>query len=196
MADLYKLKENLEKVGFAASVFETAAEAADYLDRKLDGTTIGIGGSLTVRQMGLYEKLNRHNKVIWHHEGGNRLDASRAEVYLSSVNAAAETGELINIDGTGNRVAATIYGPKRVYFLVGVNKVEPDYDRALWRAKNIAAPKNAQRLGVKTPCAEKGDKCYDCKSPQRICRVLTVFWAKPTYSDETEVLLINEELGL
>ena len=108
----------------------------------------------------------------------------------------AETGELVNIDGVGNRVASTLYGHRRVYFVVGRNKVAPDYDAALWRARNIASPKNAQRIGVQTPCAAKGDKCYDCKSPQRICRGLVVLWEPMMGMEQsTEVLLVDEELG-
>ena len=109
--------------------------------------------------------------------------------------ALAETGELINIDGTGNRVASTLFGHRRVYFVVGVNKIAPDYDAALWRARNIASPKNAQRLGRKTPCAVKGDRCYNCSSPERICRGLTVLWEPMGGAEVTEVLLINQELG-
>ena len=108
--------------------------------------------------------------------------------------ALAETGELINIDGTGNRVSSSLYGHKRVWFVVGSNKIAPTYDEALWRARNIAAPKNAQRLGVKTPCAVNGDRCYDCKSPQRICRGLVVLW-EAIRSCETEVVLVDEPLG-
>ena len=122
-------------------------------------------------------------------------DAAASSVYLTSVNGLAETGELINIDGTGNRVASTIFGHEEVYFLVGSNKIAPDYDAALWRARNVASPKNAQRLGKKTPCAVRGDKCYDCKSPERICRALAVLWEKPTGIGRAEVVLIDEPLG-
>ncbi len=85
-------------------------------------------------------------------------------MYITSVNGMAETGELINIDGNGNRVASSLYGHKKVWFIVGRNKLAPTYEEALWRTRNIAAPKNAQRLGRKTPCAVHGDRCYDCKS--------------------------------
>ena len=126
--------------------------------------------------------------------GEHRQEAAGAQIYLTSVNGAAETGELINIDGTGNRVASGLFGHEKVYFIVGRNKVAPDYDAALWRARNIAAPKNAQRLGRKTPCAAKGDRCYDCKSPERICRALVVYWEKPNSMD-MEVVLVDEDLG-
>lgn len=196
MYDFSTVKANLEQRGFAVSCFATAEEATAYLDGKLDGKTIGIGGSVTIREMGLDQRLEKHNQVLWHWKHGTLQDAASTQVYLTSVNGLAETGELINIDGTGNRVAATIYGHKEVYFVVGVNKVEPDYERALWRARNIASPKNAQRLGVQTPCAARGDKCYDCDSPQRICRALTVLWRKPNAIPYAEVVLVGESLGL
>lgn len=194
MADLEKLKHSLEERGFAVSCFDTAEEAADYLDAALDGKTIGIGGSVTIQEMGLAERLGRHNRILWHWAGGSTQEAARAQVYVSSVNGAAETGELVNIDGSGNRVASCLFGHEKVYFIVGQNKIAPDYEAALWRARNIAAPRNAQRLGLQTPCAAKGDRCYDCKSPQRICRALVVYWEKPMSMD-MEVVLVRQDLG-
>ena len=196
MANLERLQANLERHGFHVVCFPTAGEAADYLDRKLDGRTIGMGASMTIQELGLMERLAAHNTFYSPWSGATHEQAAGAEVYLTSVNGLAESGEIINIDGTGNRVAATIYGHKEVYFVVGVNKVEPDYERALWRARNIASPKNAQRLGVQTPCAARGDKCYDCDSPQRICRALTVLWRKPNAIPYAEVVLVGESLGL
>ena len=195
MYDFSKVKVNLERRGFAVSCFATAEEAMDYLDRKLDGKTIGIGGSMTIRDMGLDQRLGTHNQIIWHWKDGSLQDAAAAQVYLTSVNGLAETGELINIDGTGNRVASAIFGHEEVYYIVGVNKLAPNYDKALWRARNIASPKNAQRLGKATPCAAKGDRCYDCSSPQRICRALTVLWEAPGGIGKSEVVLIDQELG-
>lgn len=190
------VKKNLEARGFSVSTFSTAAEAAAYLDSAIDGTTVGIGGSMTVQQMGLHEKLAAHNEVHWHWTDGPeaRAKAAHADVYITSANGLTENGEVINIDGAGNRVASTLYGHKRVYFIIGRNKLAPTYDEALWRARNIAAPKNAQRLGKKTPCAVKGDRCYDCKSPDRICRSLVVLWGPPI-GMETEVVLVDEDLG-
>ena len=143
-----------------------------------------------------------------------RAAAANTEHYITSVNGLAETGELINIDGTGNRVSSTLYGHKKVYFVVGRNKLAPTYDEALWRARNIAGPKNAQRLNRKTPCAVSGDRCYDCKSPERICRALVVRWEKcfdckspericnalvvlwrKVTSCDMEVVLVDEDLG-
>lgn len=115
-------------------------------------------------------------------------------MYLSSVNALAETGEIVNIDGAGNRVASTLYGHKKVYLIISRNKLAADYDGALWRARNVAAPKNAQRLNRKTPCAIKGDRCYDCKSPDRICCGLVVLW-RPMMGQDIEIILVDEDLG-
>lgn len=189
------LMKNLEQRGFHAVRFATAQEAADYLDRQIDGTTVAFGGSVTLRDMELYPRLSAHNQTFWHWEGATLEQSEQAEVYLTSVNGLAETGEIINIDGTGNRVVSTIYGRKTVYLVVGINKIAPDFHQALWRARNIAAPKNAQRLGKKTPCAVKGDRCYDCQSPERICRALTVLWEKPGGVEHMEVVLVEQELG-
>ena len=195
MTDWTKLTKNLEERGFTPKVFATKEEAADYLDSQIDGVSVAFGGSMTVQEMGLYPRLAAHNNALWHWDKAGLEQAVSTDVYISSVNGLAETGELINIDGTGNRVASTLFGHKKVYFVVGKNKIAPDYDKALWRARNIASPKNAQRIGVQTPCAVKGDRCYDCKSPQRICNGLVVLWGRPKGIETMEVILIDEELG-
>ena len=191
------VKKNLEARGFSVRTFATAAEAAAYLNEAIDGKTVGFGGSVTLQDMGLYELLGSHNEVHWHWVNGQeeRKTAMGTQVYLSSANGLAETGEIINIDGGGNRVASTLYGHEKVYLVIGRNKLAPTYDEALWRARNIASPKNAQRLGRKTPCAVKGDRCYDCKSPDRICRGLVVLWGA-MMGMETEVILVDEDLGM
>lgn len=191
------VKNELEGRGFSVKTFATGGEAAAYLDGVIDGRTVGIGGSVTVQELGLYDKLASHNEVHWHWAGGpaERDAAMQTQVYITSANGLAETGEIINIDGTGNQVAATLYGHEKVYFVIGRNKLAPTYDTALWRARNIAGPKNAQRLNRKTPCAVKGDKCYDCKSPDRICRGLVVLW-RPMMGAETEIILVDEDLGM
>ena len=193
---LEQVKMALEKNGFAVSVFETAEEAAAYLNREIDGVSVGFGGSVTMEAMGLYESLGSHNSVYWHwREKDIFAAAASANVYLLSPNAIAEnTGEIINIDGTGNRVSSALFGHKKVYFIAGKNKVSPDFDSALHRARNVVAPKNAQRLKLKTPCAVKGDRCYNCNSPDRICCGLVVHYKKMKSMD-MEVVLINEELG-
>ena len=196
-----KVAENLKKLGYQVTVFDTAAQAADYLCGEIKDTTVGFGGSITLRDMGLYDRLQETNKVAWHMypaEGQNkdelRMLARNTDVYLTSANGLAETGEIINIDGAGNRVSESIFGHKKVYFVIGKNKLAEDYDKALWRARNIAGPRNAQRLGMKTPCAAKADRCYNCSSPDRICKVLSVFWGAPMGAD-CEVVLIKEDLG-
>jgi len=195
------VKDNLEARGYLVSCFETAKEAAAYLNEVIDGKSVGFGGSVTLQQMELYEKLASHNLTYAHwrmEEGESAADmykkAQDAQIYLSSVNGLAETGEIINIDGRGNRISAIMFGHEKVYLVAGVNKLAPDYESALYRARNIAAPKNAQRLNRKTPCAVNADRCYECKSPERICRGLFVLWEKPL-GMEMEVVLINEELG-
>lgn len=195
------IRKNLEDRGYKVSCFETAKEAADYMNIQINGKTVGFGGSMTLEEIGLYERLSIHNDVRWHQripEGKTskevRLAANAAEIYVSSVNGLAETGEIINIDGNCNRVAAIFYGHEKVYLVVGANKIAKDYDSALWRARNIASPLNAKRLGMKTPCAVKADRCYDCKSSDRICRGLSVLWSKPM-TGEFELVLINEKLG-
>ena len=194
--DYTVLKKNFENHRFHTSYFETKEEAAAYLSNQIKGEKVGFGGSITAKEMNLFEILKKNNEVIWHWEQGPdaRIKAKDSTVYILSANAAAATGQIINIDGTGNRVSSSLYGHKRVWFVVGSNKIAPTYDEALWRARNIAAPKNAQRLGVKTPCAVNGDRCYDCKSPQRICRGLVVLW-EAIRSCETEVVLVDEPLG-
>lgn len=192
---------NLEKNKFQVVCCATAQEAVTYMTGALSGKTIGVGGSETIRQMGLCEALSARNRVYASWLASEvtpqmmRSHASAAEVYLSSANAMAETGELVNIDGTGNRIAATAYGHEEVYFIVGANKVTADLESALWRARNIAAPKNAKRLGRKTPCAEKGDRCYDCSSPERICNGFLIL-ARPMNGTKVTVVLVDEELGL
>ena len=195
MTDWTKLTKNLEERGFTPKVFATREEAADYLNKEIDGVSVAFGGSMTVQEMGLYPRLASHSDAVWHWNKDGLDRAAVTDVYICSVNGLAETGEIINIDGVGNRVASTIFGHKRVYLVVGRNKIAPDYDKALWRARNIAAPKNCQRLNLKTPCAANADRCYDCKSPERSCRALVVLWEKPRSVETMEVILIDEGLG-
>lgn len=119
----------------------------------------------------------------------------KTEIYLTSANALAVTGEIVNIDGTGNRVAGTLFGHRKVFFVIGRNKIAPSYEEAVWRARNVAAPKRAQQMNRKTPCALKAERCFDCKSPERICRGLVTLWG-PMLGMQAEVLLIDQDLGL
>lgn len=198
--DFTRVREALTARGFQVSCFKTAEEAAAYLDAQIDGKTVGLGGSMTLQGMKLYERLGTHNTVASHlnvpmaERDAERACAAVSEEYLLSANGIAETGEIINIDGAGNRVASMLYGHKKVWIVAGANKLAPTYEEALWRARNIAAPKNAQRLNRKTPCAVKADRCYDCKSPDRICCGLSVLW-RPMMGMACEVVLIDEPLG-
>ena len=194
---LTQIAETLRGNGFAVSLFETGAEAAAYLDGTIDGKTVGFGGSVTLHDMGLYRMLGAHNRVFSHMETGDMSQlggAATAEIYLTSVNALAETGELINIDGYGNRIAASVYGHEKVYFVIGRNKLAGALDEAIRRARNVAAPQNAKRKQLQTPCAANADHCYDCRSPARICRAMTIIW-QPMLSMETEIILIDQDLG-
>ena len=193
------VKKNLEANGFTVSVFASGEEAAAYLNREIDGATVGMGGSVTMTQLGLKESLSAHNTLYCHgFTLGDPAEvqrlASPADIYRRSANGLAATGEPINIDGMGNRAAATLFGHEKVYFVIGQNKLAPAYDGAVWRARNVAAPQRARQLGKKTPCAVKGDRCYDCDSPERICRGLVVHYKKMTSMD-MEVVLVGQELG-
>ena len=192
------LKNNFERHGFKTSFFDTKEAASDYLKDQISGKKVAIGGSVTAQEMGLYEALSEKNEVIWHWKKAGRetlVEARSAEVYITSANGVSKTGELVNIDGTGNRVAASLFGPKRVFYIVGKNKIAPDLSGALKRAKNIACTRNAVRLGVATPCAASADDhCYNCSSPARICNA-TVILERPMNGMEAEIVFINEELG-
>ncbi|MEA4894203.1 MAG: lactate utilization protein [Oscillospiraceae bacterium] len=198
MVNVEKTIENLKSRGFDAKSFASGSEAVDYLASQLKSETVGFGGSMTLEALGLYDRLVANNRVFWHWRDKNAetyKEAMSAKVYITSANAVAQTGEIINIDGTGNRVVNTLYGKKKVYIIVGTNKLAEDYDKALWRARNIASPLNARRLGKNTPCAKGELKCYDCKSPDRICKGLVVLWNKMNGTEKVEVIIINEELG-
>ena len=198
-----KTVENLKKHGFDAHFVQSSQEAKDLilgLVEKFD--SFGFGGSDTTRSLGLVEALREKNKTIYDHwqQGLSRerdlelrLQQGRADCFLCSANAIAATGEVVNVDGFGNRTNAMTFGPKKVVVVAGMNKVRPDLHSALARVKEIAAPMRAKSLGMKTPCAETGF-CQDCNSPQRICRVTTILHRKPVMTDIT-VVLVNEELG-
>lgn len=197
--DVQRAMEALRRNGFAVRYFETGAEAADYLAGSLSGKTVGIGGSVTIQQLGIYERLVGNNTVYWHwitDDKETRLLAARADVYLTSANAIAETGEIVNIDGSGNRVAASLYNHERVVFVAGVNKLAPDLESAMFRARNVAAPLNARRLKRNTPCAAaKEIRCYDCSSKERICCGVVTLLRPMGGVGEMEVVLVGEELG-
>ena len=196
MANIETLRKNLEANGFKTSCFDNGEEVCAYLNSQLHGVTIGFGGSETSWRLGLYQSLSEHNTCLWVRMGDDTREAINAPYYICSLNGVAETGELVNIDGHGNRVAATLYGKKKLFFIIGQNKITPDLNSAIDRARNIAGPLNARRLNKKTPCA-LGDavKCYNCKSPDRICSALVIHWQKPSSIDEAEVIIVREDLG-
>ena len=193
--------ESLLKNNITASYFEDSNEAINYfLNQIKNNSTVGIGGSMTVMSLEIPQKLiARGNKVAFHwlENSAEKMDeartlASKSDVYLTSTNALTEKGQLVNIDGVGNRVAAMIYGPKKVYIICGVNKITSDFDSAVERIKSNAY-KNARRLKLNTPCA-MNEKCVDCCSPERMCNVMAVIDKKPSKT-QMEVIIINDELG-
>ncbi len=193
--------ESLKKNNFDARYFETAKEAVEALLQEIGkDETVGIGGSMTVKELGLDTLLKeRGNTVFWHWlegtpEGMNqaRASAATADVYLSSTNALTQDGKLVNTDGMGNRVTSMVYGPKRTIVICGKNKIAENLDAALERIENNAY-KNARRLKLNTPCAIN-EHCIDCSSPQRMCNITTIVRKNPGKT-AISVFLINEELG-
>ena len=191
--------KNLTAHGFSVRVYRTAQDAANAISQELSGKTVGFGGSVTLEQMQLFETLQKNNTVYWHWKQtpAQALENARsAQVYLTSANAISETGEIVNIDGTGNRVASMLYGHEALYIVAGVNKFAPDLASAMDRARSIAAPLNARRLQRKTPCAlAEPMRCHDCNSPERICRAMVIHMGVPSGFESCEVVLIGEELG-
>ena len=195
--DLEKTITNLEGRGFKVRCFDSGEQAAAYIASQISGCTVGFGGSKTLEALGLYETLSEKNAVYWHWKAPGKetlRSAAFADVYLSSANAISEEGEIFNIDGTGNRLAATLYGHRKVFLIAGTNKICPDFDSALHRARDVAAVKNCARFGKKTPCQTDGH-CHDCRSPERICHALTVLWG-PMNGMETEVVLSRSDYGM
>jgi hypothetical protein len=194
----------LRKNNFDAQFAATTQDALAMIFKMIpDGATVGVGGSVTLSQIGFFDEAARRSVKVLNPPGQQlspeefietRRRALHADVFLASSNAVTEDGKLYNIDGTGNRVAAMTFGPKKVILVCGVNKIVKDIEAAHKRAKEWAAPMNARRLGLKTPCAETG-VCADCSSPQRICNIYHALVKKPSRTDVT-VLLVGEQLGL
>jgi len=200
MEKITQLAEILQKKGFRATCCETGAEAREILLSEInDEESIGIGGSVTIREMDLLDALaGKKCAVYWHwlpteNAVDTRKRAVNADVYLCSTNAVTEAGELVNIDGTGNRVAAMFYGPGRNIFVIGKNKIASDYEAAMKRIKEVACPKNAVRLSLDTPCAKTG-KCNDCSSSSRMCSVTTII-SNPPSGRDMHIILVNEDMG-
>ncbi len=198
-----RLVENLKKRNMDAYYCATKDEAlTKALELIPEGDVVSWGGSETLNQIGLIEEVKKRNKVI------DRATAATVEekqelmhqallcdTYLMSSNAVSQDGQLVNIDGNGNRCAALIYGPKSIVMVVGMNKVAADLDAAMSRARNTAAPANVQHFpGIKTPCAVTG-VCANCMSPETICCqfVITRFSRVP---GRIKVVFVGESLGL
>ncbi len=196
-----KTLNNLSKRGFQCYFFSTSSEAKSHLLNQIKKEeTIGIGGSMTVKKLEIYESLvEQGNEVYWHWmaEPKDRPKifpkAQYSDIYLTSTNALTEEGELINIDGNGNRVSSMFFGPKKVIFLCGVNKIVKDENEGFKRIKEIACPLNAKRLDLKTPCGVTGE-CNDCTHPDRMCNITVTLTGRPKLIEQ-EIYLIDEELG-
>ena len=197
---LKKTAEALRRNRYEVSVFETKEDAVEYLSGLFHGATIGFGDSRTLADIGLSARLSQENTVYDPFpcaDNDEFLAVARkcltTDYFFTSVNGLSMDGILVNLDGTGNRVAGSLFGHKKVYFVLGRNKIAKTLDEAMWRARNIAAPLNAKRLNLKTPCAVTG-KCHDCDSFDRICNAFTVHHKKMR-NIEMEVVLIDEDMG-
>ncbi len=211
--NIEKTLENLKKNEMEAFFVKTKEEAkALALSMIPEGAVCASGGSVTLNELGIldelragnYEYLDRYAEGITQ-EGVAEVfrKSASCDVYLSSSNAITEDGELYNVDGNSNRVSSLLFGPKKVIFIAGKNKIVETLDDAIVRVKTVAAPLNAKRLGCKTYCAEKGHcKSLDfggsfasgCSSPQRICCNFTVM-AKQRNPERVKVIIVDENLG-
>ncbi|MCR5785510.1 MAG: lactate utilization protein [Eubacterium sp.] len=195
--------KNLEKRHMAGSYFPSAKEAGDFLMSEIkEGSSVGVGGTQTLEEMGIKEALPKREDLTLYLRKPNQTYADMEELYiksfsadyyLMSTNAITLNGELFNIDGLGNRTAALIYGPKKVFVVCGINKVCPDLDSAISRARNTAAPENCIRLEKNTPCSKTG-KCIDCMSEDTICSQF-VYTRHSAIPGRIHVILIGESLG-
>ncbi len=187
---------------FLPRVYDTAEEAKAAALEIIGHKSVGIGGSATVRDMGLAQALQANgNEVYWHWlvakeaKQAARDKALMADVYMCSANALTTDGRLVNIDGTGNRAAGLIYGPHEIIVIVGKNKIVNGLDEAIERIKRDTCPGNARRLGLDTPCA-KTDQCHDCRTAARMCNVTFILEAPTRPVKAFHVLLVKEDLGL
>ncbi|HSO19361.1 MAG TPA: lactate utilization protein [Desulfosarcina sp.] len=190
--------QNLKRNGFdvrTASAPEAACQ--EILAMISEFETFGIGGSETIRQIGIIDELSGMGKTVHDHwlnalspedVQAVRLQQGRCDCFLCSANAISAQGEIVNVDGIGNRVTAMTYGPRKVVVVAGVNKIAPNLEQALLRVRTVAGPMRAKSLGMDTPCAETGE-CADCHSPQRICRITTILHRRPMLTDISVVLI-------
>ena len=197
MDKLNKLSEVLSKRGFDIEIFQSSEKAAERIYEMVKGATVGLGSSMTLEKSGLLKNIDSSAKNVFRHSPGiagqDERNALTSDFYLTSANAVSMDGHMVNIDGTGNRVAATCFGPKRVVYLVGKNKITETLDKALQRAK-ITAVKLASYFNRKTPCVKTG-KCEDCLSLECVCSITVIHRKKPN-GLKMSVFLINEDIGL
>lgn len=214
-AQLQKVAQALQKNNMAVYGCETAAQVADTVRGLLKaGQSIGVGGSETLKQTGVLQ-LIREPQYRFYDRFAPGLTREQvvavmkqsltADVFISSVNAVTEQGELFNVDGNGNRVAPIIFGPDSVILVVGANKIVPDIPAAVQRLKTVAAPLNAKRLNCQTPCQKTGEcvslsafenagMCAGCNVDDRICCSYTVL-ARQRVKNRIKVVLCEETLG-
>jgi L-lactate utilization protein LutB len=193
----------LEKNGFAAVYFSDRGNATEHvLNLVPDNAVVGLGGSMTINELGLKETLARKGCVLLDHgiaglspeeRGKIRKAQLTSDVFLCSSNAVTLKGELVNVDAAGNRVAAMMFGPGRVIVVAGTNKIVGDIDAAEARIKNLAAPVNSRRLNYANPCAVTG-RCADCGGTTRICNLTAIIRRRPPFTD-IHVVVIGEVLG-
>ena len=188
--------ESRNMSGYYASDREEAKKIA--LSLIPEGSLVTMGGGQSVWDIGLPQALKEGNynfldRNLVEDKRAAMLAAYDADVFLASANAITEDGVMVNIDGNANRVSALAFGPKKLVLIVGMNKVCPDVDAAMKRARNVAAPINAQRFGLSTPCAKTGS-CMNCKSPDTICcQFLITRFSRHT--GRIHVILVNDVLG-
>lgn len=197
--EIIKGLESRNMSGYYARTKEEALKIA--LSLIPEGSTIARGGSMSVDEIGLgdaleqgnYDYCNRDKCKTREEKREAEIKAYDSDIFLGSTNAITEDGVLVNIDGNANRVSAMAYGPRKVIYIVGMNKVTSDVDAAMKRARGEAATINAQRFGLATPCSKTG-KCFDCKSPDTICcQFLITRYSK--HKDRIHVILVNDILG-
>lgn len=196
------LVKNLKSRHFDAYYCATKEEAlAKALELIPEGSTVGWGGALSAQQIGLqdavnhgnYNAIDRDRCVTREEKEQAAKDSLFADVFLTGANALSMDGQMVNIDGNGNRVAAIIYGPKTVLVIAGMNKVEDTLDAALNRARTVAAPMNKQRFDINTPCAATGT-CADCKAEGCICNQIVITrHCRP--AGRIKFILVGEPLG-
>jgi L-lactate utilization protein LutB len=194
--------EALRKNGFDALFLPDRESVRDRLLAECDkAVSIGFGGSMTVAELGIHEALAGKGKRLLDHgrvpaaeKAAVRLEELTCDLFLSGTNAVTLNGCLVNLDMNGNRTNAMTFGPKKIVVVAGANKIVADVAEAIKRIKSVAAPRNARRLQLSTPCAATG-LCEECSSPQRICRVYSIIERRPPNSDIT-VIVCGEPMGL